>query len=60
MKTQNQNPEKRSSPEVGKGQTKVSPKRSANEKYEQDSNKLGTKKTMQPDEKSKSKGAAKH
>jgi hypothetical protein len=61
MKTQNQTPEKRNSPEVGKSQTKVSSKRTEDEKLGQDSNKLGTKKTMQPDEKNKAnKGAAKH
>ncbi|HXU28918.1 MAG TPA: hypothetical protein VN698_16935 [Bacteroidia bacterium] len=59
MKTQNQTPEKSSSHEIGKGQSKVSPKRTADEKPEQNANKLGTKKTMQPDEKMKSNKGAK-
>jgi hypothetical protein len=54
MKTQNQTPEKRNSPEVGKNQTKASSKRTEDEK-------LGSKKTMQADEKNKAnKGATKH
>jgi hypothetical protein len=60
MKTQNQTPEKSGSHEVGKGQSKPSPKRAADEKPEQNANKLGTKKTMQPDEKTKSNKGAKH
>jgi len=61
MKTQNQTPEKRNSQEVEKDQTKLSRnKHIAGEKNEQDSNKLGSKKTIQPDEKIKSKGTTKH